>query len=570
MKKVRIQSFKESIRKTFTVYALIPSLVFTIVAFLIVVFILLGSVQSRTRNIANQITQGLEEMLTGYMQELNNRSKKPEVVHSVKKGNLPIEQYSEMYRYINSQEMRCNFYIVDSAGQILASSVNTIPEYIEKPPIFNVGIIRKINSSPDKVCVSVENNIGQNGKVLTLGTALCDQNNIVGMLIYEFEESLFLQRYVDISSTNIVFADGQDYVCWTTDHTFTNSYGKLDTAFQKQNTTVSFGDARFFTQYRPLLSGELHLYTMSEVGVYYGIFGMVAVALVAVFVVLAFSIMLASREVAGKKTQVIEQMVNTMQYARSGDFSHPLSINTGDEFEIMAETYNKMLQDIQQLIYDKEEFARQNVISEIKQLESQFDPHFLFNTLELIKYMTKIAPDDANKVIVGFSSLLRESINNTVSEVSLEQDWEYTKNYLMIQKYRFGDKLSYETELSSEAMRCTVPKRVLQPIVENALNYGRNNEGCCRLHIKAWVKRKQLVIEIGDEGAGIAPNRIRELNRLLRQRKNTSVHNGLYNVHRRIDLIYGPPYGISIKSQSGVGTQIMIKLPARMEEKQYA
>jgi len=569
MKKVRIESFKDSIRKTFTIYALIPSLIFTVVAFLVVVFIFLGSVQSRTRNVADQTAQGLEQILGGYITELENRSEDKGLIRAVQNGTITSDQYADLYHYINGQEMRCNFFIIDNGSRILASSINRNPVYIENAPIFNIGIVRKINSSPEKVCLSVEDSIGRTGKVLTLGAAVRDREKTVGMLILEFEETAFSERFFDVFTTNIVLTDRQDYVCWSTDKSFSNSYGKLDTSFRQKNDTVSFMDASFYTQCRSLLSGELHLYAMSEVGVYRGIFLIVGMALVAIFIMLVFSIMLASREVAGKKTEVIDQMVDTMQYARLGDFSHPLAVNTGDEFEIMAETYNKMLRDIHQLIYDKEEIARQNVISEIKQLESQFDPHFLFNTLELIKYMTKIAPEDAGKVIVGFSGLLRESINNTVSEVTLQQDWEYTQNYLMIQKYRFADKLSYDTDISEEALRCIVPKRILQPIVENAMNYGRNSEGCCRLHIKAEVKRGRLLIEIQDEGVGMAPERLREIKKLLSQRKNTSVHNGLYNVHRRIDLIFGSPYGLSVKSQKGVGTQVTMKLPAKMEEKHH-
>ena len=96
------------------------------------------------------------------------------------------------------------------------------------------------------------------------------------------------------------------------------------------------------------------------------------------------------------------------------------SFNLTMSLDMLAMAYEQGVREVyctSHNVYDKEELARQNIISEIKQLESQFDPHFLFNALELIKYMAKIAPDEAGKVIVGFSSLLRESINNTVSEV---------------------------------------------------------------------------------------------------------------------------------------------------------
>ena len=144
----------------------------------------------------------------------------------------------------------------------------------------------------------------------------------------------------------------------------------------------------------------------------------------------------------------------TMNLARDGEFDTPLVIHTGDEFEQIAVSYNQMLGDIHQLMDDKQELARQSALSQIQQLEAQFNPHFLFNTLELIKYMSRIAPDKAGDVIVGLSNLLRDSLDNSISKVTLQQDVEYTKNYLLIQKYRFGDKLAYDFDIAPEASRC--------------------------------------------------------------------------------------------------------------------
>lgn len=181
-------------------------------------------------------------------------------------------------------------------------------------------------------------------------------------------------------------------------------------------------------------------------------------------------------------------MVEAFQEVQAGNLDVTLHIKSYEEFEIIGESYNLMLSSIKDLIASNEEKIRQTSIAEIKQLESQFNPHFLFNTLEHIRYMTKLEPEAVNKMIVSLSSILRYSINNTILDVTIAEDLEYTKSYLLIQKYRFHERFNYTVYMERGTEDCIIPKLIFQPIIENAIKYGFGDKEklMVRMKISFW------------------------------------------------------------------------------------
>jgi len=216
------------------------------------------------------------------------------------------------------------------------------------------------------------------------------------------------------------------------------------------------------------------------------------------------------------------------------------------------------------------EEARQKAAAEVRQLESQFNPHFLFNTLETIKYMISLDPKAALKMITSLSALLRYSIGNHRAAVPLSEDLSYTQNYLLIQKYRFGERFEYDVALDPETANCLVPKLVIQPFIENALKYGFGARTKLTVRIRASLLDGSLVVVIYDDGPGMDPKQLDEIRRMLEGEHNETEHIGLYNVHRRIRLMYGEPYGLVVQSEPDAGTVIRIVMPVNRTEAQEA
>jgi two-component system sensor histidine kinase YesM len=220
-----------------------------------------------------------------------------------------------------------------------------------------------------------------------------------------------------------------------------------------------------------------------------------------------------------------------------------------------------MLDSLHGLMKENEEKARETVILELKQLESQFNPHFIFNALENARYMIKIRPDAAERMIVALSNLLRYSIDNTTGNVNLKDDMMYLQRYLDIQKLRYGMKLNYDISIEPELYSSIVPKLFLQPIVENAIKYGF--KGVESLFIDIQIKKNDgnIIIRVCDNGTGLTAEETARLNALLESRQNETNHSGLYNVNRRIKLLYGNSYGIMITKNEKSGIAVYLVLP---------
>ncbi len=144
--------------------------------------------------------------------------------------------------------------------------------------------------------------------------------------------------------------------------------------------------------------------------------------------------------ISKKKTQSITQFIDSINRVKDGDLKAFVNINTGDEFQLIGDQFNEMLRRLDLLIGKNNELLDRNRIAEMKQLESQFNPHFIFNTLETLKYMITVDQEKAMEMIVKFANLLRYSIDYEMKTIALEKDIMYLNNYLALQKFRYNQK----------------------------------------------------------------------------------------------------------------------------------
>ncbi len=202
-------------------------------------------------------------------------------------------------------------------------------------------------------------------------------------------------------------------------------------------------------------------------------------------------------------------------------------------------------------------------------LQSQINPHFLHNTLETIKWkaigLTK-SDNEVSMMITYLSRLMRITIETNDIVTSIEEEIEHARMYLEIQQIRYEDKLEIHWDIDPEIMQYKMVKITLQPLIENAIYHGiKPKEGIGRIDIKAYKDQDGIVFELLDNGIG--------MNDRLQQRINQytpiddvieDTHIGLTNVNRRIKLIFGDEYGITVKSNRNIGTLLLIKIPAQL------
>ena len=150
--------------------------------------------------------------------------------------------------------------------------------------------------------------------------------------------------------------------------------------------------------------------------------------------------------------------------------------------------------------------------------------------------------------------------------VRFKEEFDFVKRYIEIMKVRFGERLEFNDNISDEVKDVSVPKMIVQPIVENAVKYGFGEDvEVLRVEISAYIENEKLYIIVKDDGVGIEEDLLKDLVFNLNEKYNRSDHIGLYNVHKRIELLYGIEYGLEINSEAGKGTEVVLVLPEIFE-----
>lgn len=266
-----------------------------------------------------------------------------------------------------------------------------------------------------------------------------------------------------------------------------------------------------------------------------------------------------SREI----TRPIEVLGDSMKEVEKGNFDHAvLEVSGHNEIARLSATYNLMTTEIKHLMEQNVEEQRQKRKSELKALQAQINPHFLYNTLDSIIWMAEWGKTkDVVLMTSSLAKLLRQSISNQNELVRVEEEVEYTRSYLTIQKMRYKDKLEYEIQVSPEVRGMKIPKLVLQPLVENAIYHGiKYKEGKGKVCIGGCVEDGKIILKVADDGIGMTEE---QLSRIFEKKETDTRKNGVgvLNVHERLQLYYGPEYGLKFFSEPDCGTTVEVHIP---------
>ena len=263
--------------------------------------------------------------------------------------------------------------------------------------------------------------------------------------------------------------------------------------------------------------------------------------------------------------KALEQSVKELE---AGSETVDIAIGGPYEVQHLGNSIRSMVSTMRQLMDDiirQEESKRK---SELDVLQSQINPHFLYNTLDSIVWMIENNRyDDAIVMVTSLARLFRISLSRGRTLITVGEELEHARHYMTIQKMRFKNKFTSEIRADGEALGCETVKLVVQPIVENAIYHGMEYaDGDGEILVWAHIEGEDLYIDVTDNGPGM---RQEQVDRLLREDDGPAAPSrggsgiGLRNVHQRIQLTYGEPYGLEIESEPDEGTTIRIHLPVR-------
>lgn len=265
-------------------------------------------------------------------------------------------------------------------------------------------------------------------------------------------------------------------------------------------------------------------------------------------------------------TKPVSELADTMKQFGKGELNVSVAVRSSDEIGVLSATFNNMTKQIRDLVNKVYQVENDKRKYEFAVLQAQINPHFLYNTLSSVSALIKVQrSEDAFKMIHSIGQFYRTSLSSGRNLIPIRTEVENIKNYIEIQKMRYGDKIRYDISFDEDIMDIPIVKLTLQPIVENAIYHGVKNvsyQG--EITIRGSREKEDVLIRVKDNGVGMDETTASQLLNAHMNQDKTSF--GLYNVNQRLELYFMKPYGISVFTKPGEGTEIFVRIPGVTKE----
>lgn len=275
--------------------------------------------------------------------------------------------------------------------------------------------------------------------------------------------------------------------------------------------------------------------------------------------------MLFTTRVSSSLAKRISSVISTMGKIREGNLVPMEEPDIKDEIGDLISTYNYMTARQKKLTDDLKQTADELRVAEVNALQAQINPHFLYNTLDTIQWMAMTGKESqVSETVQKLSRFYKLTLGKDMTNTTLEKEIDHASIYVDLQNIRFDNAVDFIVDIPEELLPHRIPRLTLQPIVENAILHGirekESQTGC--IVVTGWEDEKDIFLLISDDGVGIEEEYLPKI--LSKEGMNPYTRGtniAIYNVHHRLQLLYGPDYGLSYKSSPGEGTEVMVHLP---------
>lgn len=285
-----------------------------------------------------------------------------------------------------------------------------------------------------------------------------------------------------------------------------------------------------------------------------------------VYLGMLFLTFLMAHSLAHSVTNRLSSIISQMNQIRHGT---PVPMDSPiyhDEVGDLIDTYNYMTRKMEQLMEDQRKSAEELRIAEFNSLQAQINPHFLYNTMDMINWMAlQGQTSEISSAVQKLSRFYKLTLSRKNSISTIGDEEEHVSIYLQIQNMRYHDNISFISDIPDELTEYQIPKLTLQPVIENSVLHGilEKDSKSGTIVLTGWMEDQDVVLLISDDGVGIPPDKLSDIISGSGAGSGKGTNIAVYNTHRRLQILYGSSYGLSYTSQQGQGTEVQIRLPAR-------
>ncbi|QAA34444.1 sensor histidine kinase [Clostridium manihotivorum] len=538
------------------------------------------------KNFDTSLSQQIAEKLTSF----SDISKYPLLIpdidklHEVLLSNKvnDIEQYNYL-KYLCDMLLIQNdsingAYLYDLKGRGVCSTRNNTNDKLKNPATekWFIDTLESSNNTsifPEIITANIYQSPSSNdGQLIALCRKIINvkTKEVTGLLLITIPKDEFLsivKKDLPFTDQIVSIYDEKGFAILTTMNTdsieFTQTQGKNILNNKNRPAIQYINNAPYLISYNVIPNTNWTLVNSIAKFDAYRINSLFIVVFVIniVFFMILFSVlyMFFNKRIFNPLKSLIANMNRNVENNLHNDFAY----NKKDEIGILIKSYNEMKRRINDLININYKNQLEQKDLELKQLQNQINPHFIYNTLESIHMMAEINDDlDTSIMAQYFGSIIRYSMNRKINVVTLKEEISVIEHYIYLQKIRFDQLFSIENLISPEVLNCEIIKMIIQPLIENAIYHGLSE---CSSNGKIIIQGEHLldnlVLTISDNGIGIEEDELQSLNDYINDKNNDYKGIALRNINKRLKLNYGEEYGLKIYSVVGKGTSMELTLP---------
>ena len=565
-KQKKFFSIKSSFKRELFVGLLIAAAIPGIVTCVLLVNVFRGKLQSDyEKETVNQITT-VSDAFEKYINEIDEASKEIATDEKII-GNLGNRDswdlnkgYNRLYSLTDNLRETATFDVYSTDGTCVYST-ESFGKSVYMPVYW--GILKVSNAHPDDFIVkkAVLNN--GDDVVLRTARAITKNDECVGFVVVNIKASdieKVLDKTYDPSNGLTILDSFYEEVYSTRTGTEEDIANLVRARRFSGESLMQKGDSVFFFVSEigdtglSIILGKEPVMTADITNTMWGVTLSIG----------AFSLLLCmavATLISANMSAPINDMSKAMEKIQAGNLDTVIGSKREDELGHLSNQFDRMTKELKDYMELQVRQQKELNDSNIAMMHAQLNPHFLYNTLDTIKWVAKAnnVPDVA-KMSADLAQILRMSISEKPF-VTLKEEMELVSKYVEIQQIRFGGNFTYDFELPMELEDCMVPKLIVQPIVENALIHGLKEQERGHIFVNIFEAKERVNIEVSDNGCGIDSAVSEKIN--TRNRENFKGHIGFYNVDTIIKLYYGEDYGIKVERMPKGGTKVYVTLPLR-------
>ena len=481
----------------------------------------------------------------------------------------------KVYLIMSGHANTMSFYIIDTGGHfVLATSYEPL-EY-DYSRYENWGIFRALNQN-NKTIFYPESYTGLFGRAdtgITIGSKVVKNNKTIGYVMLNIRRRTIEEIIPPSRDMRVSYAlsDSNFFLVlnqfMSPQSPFVPApYRPLVRTPEPKDGAGEHPKERYLVASDRLPETKLTLYAEVSTALMAKNSSYITTMVIAVMMLFVFICIIIAHHITKRILQPIRTICDSMEIIKEGNLLERVRISTGDEFETMADGFNRMIEQLDTQFRTGMERQNRLRIAEIKNLQAQIAPHFLYNTLESIKWLAKLGMNfEIQATVEKLGILLKSSMNFKKNLIPLRDEMRVVASYIGIQQIRREDQFTVKIDVPETLLDCLVPNLVIQPIVENAMVHGLEEKvGAGAMTIRAFRTGEDICVEISDNGPGMSQEKIESL---LKSGNNNGDREsiGLINVDRRIKLDFGSAYGVSIRSREGEGTVVTITMPFQTQD----